>query len=94
MTSLTTNPDIIRSYYKKTPITALRITLDNFETIKTFAYPQKCTPIDKESLRGTIPKEKIEIHKNGKYGNMFVEKSDLIATLDSYQTLKEFTNEI
>lgn len=41
-----------------------------------------------------FPKEKIEIHKNGKYGNMFVEKSDLIATLDSYQMLKEFTNEI
>lgn len=41
-----------------------------------------------------FPKEKIEIHKNGKYGNMFVEKSDLIATLDSYQTLKEITNEI
>lgn len=41
-----------------------------------------------------FPKEKIEIHKNGKYGNMFVEKSDLIATLDSYQTLKEIINEI
>ena len=44
--------------------------------------------------KNLFPKEKIEIHKNGKYGNMFVEKSDLIATLDSYQTLKEITNEI
>lgn len=41
-----------------------------------------------------FPKEKLEIHKNGKYRKMFVDKSDLIATLDSYQTLKEITNEI
>lgn len=41
-----------------------------------------------------FPKEKLEIHKNGKYWNMFVDKSDLIAALDSYQMLKEITNEI
>ena len=40
------------------------------------------------------PKEKIEVHKNGKYREMFVDKSNLIATLNSYQILKEIANEI
>lgn len=40
------------------------------------------------------PKEKIEIHKNGKYREMFVDESNLIATLNSYQMLKEIANEI
>ena len=39
MTLSTTYPKI-KTYYKKTPITALQITLDNFYTVKTFAYPQ------------------------------------------------------
>ena len=53
MTSSISNPKI-KTYYKKTPITALRITLDNFDDVKSFAYPQVCTPLDKETMRGTI----------------------------------------
>lgn len=92
MTSLTTNPDIIRSYYKKTPITALRITLDNFETIKTFAYPQKCTPIDKESLRGTI--ETLEGQMTYKLGDYIIKNITGDTYICDEEIFKETYNEI
>lgn len=92
MTSLTINPDIIRAYYKKTPITALRITLDNFKTIKTFAYPQECTPIDKESLRGTI--ETLEGQMTYKLGDYIIKNITGDTYICDEEIFKETYNEI
>lgn len=92
MTSFTTNPEIIKSYYKKTPIVALRITLDNFEAIKRFAYPQECTPIDKESLRGTI--ETLEGQMTYKLGDYIIKNTTGEVYICDEEIFKETYNEI
>lgn len=91
MTSPTTNPEI-KTYYKKTPITALRITLDNFDTVKSFAHPQVCTPLDKETMRGTI--ETLEGEMSYKLGDYIIKN----VTGDTYicdgEIFKETYHEI
>lgn len=91
MTLSTSNPEI-RNYYKKTPITALQITLDNFDTVKTFAYPQECTPLDKETMRGTI--ETLEGEMSYKLGDYIIKN----VTGDTYicdgEIFKETYDEI
>lgn len=91
MTLSTSNPEI-KTYYKKTPITALRITLDNFDTVKSFAYPQVCTPLDKETMRGTI--ETLEGEMSYKLGDYIIKN----VTGDTYicdgEIFKETYHEI
>ena len=91
MTLSTTNQGI-RGYYKKTPITALQITLDNFDVVKTFAYPQKCTPIDKESLRGTI--ETLEGQMTYKLGDYIIKNITGDTYICDEEIFKETYNEI
>lgn len=90
--TLSTTYSEIKTYYKKTPITALQITLDNFDTVKTFAYPQECTPLDKETLRGTI--ETLEGEMTYKLGDYIIKN----VTGDTYicdgEIFKETYNEI
>lgn len=91
MTLSTSNPKI-KTYYKKTPITALQITLDNFDTVKTFAYPQECTPLDKESLSGTI--ETLEGKMTYKLGDYIVKNTTGEAYVCDEEIFKETYNEI
>lgn len=44
--------------------------------------------------KALMPCEKIEIHENGKYGEMFVEANDLQRVLNNYQKLKEFEKKV
>ena len=91
MTLSTTNQEI-RGYYKKTPITALQITLDNFEAIKTFAYPQECTPFDKKTLRGTI--DTLEGKMTYKLGDYIVKNITGEAYVCDEEIFKETYDEI
>lgn len=38
--------------------------------------------------KALFPREKIEIHKNGKYQKLFISKNEVIDVLDKYQSLK------
>ena len=38
--------------------------------------------------KAVFPREKIEIHENGKYKKLFINKNELIELLDKYQSLK------
>lgn len=38
--------------------------------------------------KAVFPREKIEIHKNGKYQKLFISKNEVIDVLDKYQSLK------
>ena len=91
MTLSTTCPEI-RTYYKKTPITALQITLDNFDTVKTFVYPQECTPLDKETLCGTI--DTLEGKMTYKLGDYIVKNITGEAYVCEEEIFKETYNEI
>lgn len=91
MTLSTSNPEI-KTYYKKTPITALRITLDNFDTVKSFAYPQVCTPIDKETMRGTI--ETLEGEMSYKLGDYIIKNTTGDTYICDGEIFKETYNEI
>ena len=91
MTLSTTNPQI-RGYYKKTPITALQITLDNFDVVKTFVHPQECTPLDKETLSGTI--ETLEGKMTYKLGDYIVKNITGEVYVCDEENFKETYNEI
>lgn len=53
MTSSTTNP-MIKKYLKKTPVTAIQFTRDNFEAVKTFAAPQDCVLFNLARMIGKL----------------------------------------
>lgn len=91
MTLSTTNPQI-REYYKKTPITAVQITLDNFDVVKTFAHPQECTPLDKETLSGTI--ETLEGKMTYKLGDYIIKNITGETYVCDEEIFKETYNEI
>lgn len=91
MTLSTTSPEI-RGYYKKTPITAVQITLDNFDTVKTFAHPQECTPLDKETLSGTI--ETLEGKMTYKLGDYIIKNITGETYVCDEEIFKETYNEI
>lgn len=91
MTLSTTNPEI-RGYYKKTPITALQVTLDNFDVVKTFTHPQECAPLDKETLSGTI--ETLEGKMTYKLGDYIVKNITGEAYVCYEEIFKETYSEI
>lgn len=91
MTLSTINPEI-RGYYKKTPITAVQITLDNFDEIKAFAHPQECTPLDKETLSGTI--ETLEGKMAYKLGDYIIKNITGETYVCDEEIFKETYNEI
>lgn len=90
MTLSTTNPEI-KTYYKKTPITALQITLDNYDAVKTFAHPQECTPLDKETLCGTI--ETLEGKMTYKLGDYIIKNITGDTYICDEEIFKETYNE-
>ena len=70
---------------------SLRCTGD-MDLIVAFLEREEGSELD-EPIIAVIPKtifpiEKIEIHKNGKYKKLFINKNELIELLDKYQSLK------
>ena len=70
---------------------SLRCTGD-MDLIVAFLEREEGSELDKPIIaiipKAVFPREKIEIHKNGKYKKLFINKNELIELLDKYQSLK------
>ena len=70
---------------------SLRCTGD-MDLIVAFLEREEGSELDKPIIaiipKAVFPREKIEIHKNGKYQKLFINKNELIELLDKYQSLK------
>ena len=70
---------------------SLRCTGD-MDLIVAFLEREEGSELDEPIIavipKAVFPREKIEIHKNGKYQKLFINKNELIELLDKYQSLK------
>ena len=64
----------------------------NMDLIVAFLEREEGSELDEPIIaiipKAVFPREKIEIHKNGKYQKLFINKNELIELLDKYQSLK------
>lgn len=64
----------------------------NMDMIVAFLEREEGSELDEPIIaiipKAVFPREKIEIHENGKYQKLFINKNELIELLDKYQTLK------
>ena len=64
----------------------------NMDMIVAFLERKEGSELDEPNIlvipKGVFPREKIEVHKNGKYKKLFINKNELIELLDKYQSLK------
>lgn len=64
----------------------------NMDMIVAFLEREEGSELDEPIIaiipKAVFPREKIEIHKNGKYKKLFINKNELIDLLDKYQSLK------
>lgn len=64
----------------------------NMDLIVAFLERKEGSELDEPNIlivpKGMFPREKIEIHQNGKYQKLFINKENLIEVLNKYQSLK------
>ena len=70
----------------------------NIDLIVAFLEREEGSELDEPIIaiipKAVFPREKIEIHKNGKYKKLFINKNELIGVLDKYQSLKNAVGNI
>ena len=64
----------------------------NMDLIVAFLEREEGSELDEPIIaiipKAVFPRKKIEIHENGKYQKLFINKNELIELLDKYQSLK------
>lgn len=64
----------------------------NMDIIVAFLEREEGSELDEPNIlvipKAVFPREKIEVHQNGKYKKLFINKNELIELLDKYQSLK------